>query len=56
MAKAEELISKLTGGKSIQQVTLQDLEQIKQGLKARQEKVQEAFEEKFGDKKDTKEK
>lgn len=56
MARAEELISQLTGGKSINDVTLQDLEQIKKGLQARQEKVQEAFEEKFGDKKDTQEK
>lgn len=50
MQGAEQLISKLTGGKSIENVTLQDLEQIKQGLIARQEKVQEAFAERFGTK------
>lgn len=50
MLGAEQLISTLTGGKSIEDVTLQDLEQIKQGLIARQEKVKEAFAEKFGTK------
>lgn len=50
MQGAEQLISTLTGGKSIEDVTLQDLEQIKQGLIARQEKVQEAFAERFGTK------
>ena len=56
MAGAEQLISKLTGGKSIEDVTLQDLEQIKQGLIARQEKVKEAFAEKFGTKENEQEK
>lgn len=50
MASAENLISQLTGGKSIQDVTLQELEQIKQGLIARQQKVQEAFAQRFGTK------
>ena len=50
MQGAEQLISTLTGGKSIEDVTLQDLEQIKQGLIARQEKVKEAFTERFGTK------
>lgn len=56
MASAEKLISQLTGGKSIEDVTLQDLEQIKQGLITRQEKVQEAFAEKFGTKENEQEK
>lgn len=56
MVGAEKLISQLTGGKSIEDVTLQDLEQIKQGLIARQEKVQEAFAEKFGTKENQQEK
>lgn len=50
MQGAEQLISTLTGGKSIEDVTLQELEQIKQGLIARQEKVKEAFAERFGTK------
>lgn len=56
MKGAEQLISKLTGGKSIEEVTLQDLEQIKQGLISRQEKVKEAFAEKFGTKENEQEK
>ncbi len=50
MNSAEQLISTLTGGKSIKDVTLQELEQIKQGLIARQEKVEKAFAERFGTK------
>lgn len=48
----EQLISILTGGKSIEDVTLQELEQIKQGLETRQEKVREAFAERFAGKED----
>ena len=50
MLSAEQLISTLTGGKSIRDVTLYDLEQIKQGLIARKEKVEKAFAERFGTK------
>ena len=56
MTGVEKLISQLTGGKSIEDVTLQELEQIKQGLIARQQKVQEAFAEKFGTKENEQEK
>lgn len=56
MASAEKLISQLTGGKSIEDVTLHDLEQIKQGLIARREKVKEAFSERFGTKENQEEK
>lgn len=50
MAGAAKLISELTGGKSIEEVTLQDLEKIKQGLIDRKEQVIKAFAEKFGTK------
>lgn len=56
MASVEKLILQLTGKKSIKEVNLQDLEQIKQGLIDRQEKVKEAFAEKFGTKENQEEK
>lgn len=52
MQNAEQLISTLAGGKSIEDVTLEDLEQIRQALETRQEKVKEAFAERFARKED----
>lgn len=48
MAGAESLISQLTNGKSIENVTLQELEIIKQGLIDRREKAKAVFIERFG--------
>lgn len=54
--RTEQLISRLTGGKKIGDVSLQELEQIKQGLEERQKKVQLAFAERFGTKENQSEK
>lgn len=43
----EEIVSKLTDGKYIEQLTLAELEQIKQGLKDRKEQLYKMFSEKF---------
>lgn len=47
MAGAEMLIAELTGRKSITDITLQELEQVKQALIARNKKVKQAFSERF---------
>lgn len=54
MQGAEQLIFTLTGGKTIEDVTLQDLEQIKQALEERKAKVEKSFSERFGTKEDIK--
>lgn len=43
-----EIIAQITGGRAMESLSLKELEQIKQGLIARQEKVKEAFAQRFG--------
>lgn len=46
-SKTEQLISTLTGGKTIDQVSLSDLQTIKDALEGRQKQVEQKFSEKF---------
>lgn len=46
-SRTEQLISTLTGGKTIDQVSLSDLQTIKDALEGRQKQVEQKFSEKF---------